>query len=94
LHKDRLLDMFLKFDLEHSEIVATLYAGWNNLLLDGKTPSDEEIVYESRENCPKRKLGIERESFFKVLNWMRKKEIGLIPSGNGLKVEKPRKSNG
>jgi len=25
---------------------------------------------------------------------MRKKEIGLIPSENGLKVEKPRKSDG
>lgn len=89
---DKLLKEFLRFDLESSEIIATLYAGWNNLLLEGKTPNDEEIVYESRENWSKRKLTIPRERFFKALEWMRKDEIGLVPSGIGLKVEKPRKS--
>jgi len=89
---DKLLNEFLRFDLESSEIIATLYSGWNNLLIDGKTPSDEEIVYESRENWSKRKLKIPRERFFKALEWMRKEEIALIPIGNGLKVEKPRKS--
>ncbi len=34
---DDLISLFLKFDLERAEIIATLYAGWNNLLIDGKT---------------------------------------------------------
>ncbi|MFA7325716.1 MAG: restriction endonuclease subunit S [Candidatus Kapaibacterium sp.] len=86
---EKIVILFLPFDLERSEIVATLYAGWNNLLLDGKIPSDEEIVYESRENWSKRKLTIDRSRFFKALDWMRREAIGLIPTGYGVKVEKP-----
>uniref|UniRef100_UPI004048D151 restriction endonuclease subunit S n=1 Tax=Mariniflexile sp. TaxID=1979402 RepID=UPI004048D151 len=86
---DNLINLFLKFDLERAEIIATLYAGWNNLLIDGKTPTDDEIVYESRENWSKRKLTIKRERFYKALQWMRKDEIGLVPIGFGTKVLKP-----
>ena len=86
---DDLINLFLKFDLERAEIIATLYAGWNNLLIDGKTPTDDEIVYESRENWSKRKLTIKRERFYKALQWMRKDEIGLVPIGFGTKVLKP-----
>ena len=88
---DKLINLFLQFDLERAEIVATVYAGWNNLLLDGKTPTDDEIVYESRENWSKRKLKIERERFYKALAWMRKPEVAIIPQGNGLRVNKPEK---
>jgi len=85
---DNLIKLFLNFDLESAEIIATLYAGWNNLLIDGKTPSDEEIVVESRENWSKRKLTIQRERFFKALQWMRKEEVSLIPTGFGVQVLK------
>lgn len=88
---NNLIKLFLKFDLERAEIIATLYAGWNNLLIDGKAPTDDEIVYESRENWSKRKLTIERERFYKALNWMRKDEIALIPIGFGAKVLKSKK---
>jgi hypothetical protein len=64
--------------------MATLFAGWNNLLLEGKQPTDEEIVYESRENWSERKLGIDRELFFKALSWM--KEHELVPTGKGKAV--------
>jgi type I restriction enzyme S subunit len=88
---DNLINLFLKFDLERAEIIATLYAGWNNLIIDGKTPTDDEIVYESRENWSKRKLTIDRERFYKAIQWMRKDEINLIPIGFGSKVLKPKK---
>lgn len=81
---EQLIQTFLPFELEHAEVIATLYAGWNNLLLEGKNPTDEEIVYESRENWSERKLGIERQSFFKALKWMT--EHGYIPTGTGKKV--------
>lgn len=83
-----LINLVLKFDLEQSEIVATLYAAWNNLLLAGKDPDDEEIVYEARENWSSRKLTIERDRFFKALQWMRQKDISLVPRGAGLMVRK------
>ncbi len=88
---DRLIQIFLPFDLESSEIIATLYAGWNNLLIDGKEPNDDEIVYESRENWSKRKLNIERERFYNALNWMRSDKIQIIPRGDGKKVLKHNK---
>lgn len=86
-----MINLFLKFDLERAEIIATLYAGWNNLLIDGKMPTDDEIVYESRENWSKRKLTIDRERFYKALQWMRKDEISIVPIGFGTKVLKPNK---
>ncbi|WP_259016800.1 restriction endonuclease subunit S [Emticicia fluvialis] len=93
--KDELTDInnliatFLPFTMEQAEIVATLFAGWNNLLLEGKLPTDEEIVYESRENWSERKLKIERERFFKALQWM--KEHNYIPEGRGKMVLKSEK---
>lgn len=85
-----LLQQFLPFDLETAEIAATTYAGWNNLIILGNNhPADEEIVTESRENWSKRKLSIPRERFFKAINWLRKKEINLIPTGYGLLVSAP-----
>jgi restriction endonuclease S subunit len=81
---ENLIKTFLPFELEHAEVIATLYAGWNNLLLEGKKPTDEDIVCESRESWSKRKLTIERESFFKALKWM--KEHGYIPLGLGKPV--------
>lgn len=85
---NNLINLFLKFNLEQSEIVATLYAAWNNLLLAGKDPDDEEIVYEARENWSSRKLNIDRDRFFKALEWMRQKDISLVPRGAGLMVSK------
>ena len=82
---DTLLKLLLPMNTRQAEIVATLYAGWNNLLLLGQTPSDEEIVYESRENWHTDKLNIERDKFFKALVWMREHE--LVPMGKGLYVK-------
>jgi len=87
---DNLIALFLNFDLEVSEIIATTYAGWNNLILNGNvSPSDEEIVYESRENWSERKLKIARERFFKAIEWMHKNEI--VPIGFGDVVPFPKK---
>lgn len=82
---DALLKLLLPMNTRQAEIVATLYAGWNNLLLLGQTPSDDEIVYESRENWHRDKLNIERDKFFKALVWMREHE--LVPMGNGRYVK-------
>ncbi len=86
---NELINTFLPFDLEHAELVATIYAGWNNLLIKQQIPTDEEIVYESRENWSKRKLTIPRENFFKTLNWMRAHHF--VPQGKGQLVLKNNK---
>lgn len=78
---DSLISLLLPMDTRQAEIVATLYAAWNNLLLFGSSPSDEEIVHEARENWHESKLKIERERFLKALVWMR--EHDLMPAGRG-----------
>lgn len=83
------LDLILPFSLQQAEVLATTYAGWNNLLLDGLNPTNEEIVTESRENWSKRKLGIDRSEFFKAIEWMRKN--GMVPSGRGKRVNTSKK---
>jgi len=65
------------------------YAGWNNLLLQGQSPTDDEIIYESRENWSPSKLKIARERFVKGLAWLRKHK--LVPTGTGLLVDKRKK---
>lgn len=81
---NNLIDMIVPMTTQQAEIFATVYAGWNNLLLDNKPFTDEDIVTESRENWHKQKLNIEREKFFKAITWMREKNI--IPAGIGNKV--------
>jgi hypothetical protein len=71
-------------DTRQAEIFATVYAAWNNLLLKGENPTDEDIVGEARENWHPDKLKIERNRFFSAINWMRDKEI--VPSGRGRSV--------
>lgn len=78
---DALLKLLLPLSTKQAEIVATLYAAWNNLLLLGRSPQDEDIVYEARENWHESKLKIDREKFFKGLEWMRNQ--GLVPAGRG-----------
>ncbi len=81
---ERLLQWMLKMTVQQAEIVATVYAAWNNLLLDGKQPTAEQIVFESRENWHPDKRKIEREKFFTAVQWMR--DQGVVPEGKGKRV--------
>jgi len=83
---DALIRLLLPLNTKQAEIVATLYAAWNNLLMLGHAPSDEDIVYEAREDWHTSKLNIEREKFFNGLEWMRKQS--LVPTGKGRYVAK------
>ena len=68
-------------DTKESEIVATLYAAWNDFLLAGKTPRDDELITEVRHNWHQNKLRIPLDQWVKWLAWMRKNQ--LIPRGIG-----------
>jgi restriction endonuclease S subunit len=83
---EHLLTWMLPMNMQQAEIVATVYAAWNNLLLDGKQPTDEEIVYEARENWHSAKLKIVRDKFFTAVQWMREQKV--IPEGKGPRVDK------
>ena len=77
---DKILDLFSKLNTEQSEIVATLYACWNDLLKNGKPTTNDVIITDFRENWHESKKRFEVEKLNKALEWMRIK--GLIPDGN------------
>lgn len=81
---DSVIDMMLPMDTQQAEILATVFAAWNNLLLDGRSPNEETIVREARENWHPDKLAIDRARFFSAIEWMKKNNV--IPNGEGKKV--------
>jgi hypothetical protein len=78
---DALISLMRPLDTKASEIVATLYAAWNDFLLAGKTPTDDELISEVRHNWHPEKLSIPPDQWIKGLAWMRKNQ--LIPRGIG-----------
>jgi len=81
---ERLLAWMVPMNVEQAEIVATVFAAWNNLLLDGKQPTDDQIIVEARENWHPDKLRIDRPRFFRAVKWLR--EQGVVPEGKGKRV--------
>lgn len=81
---DRIIEIFLPMDSEQAEIVATLYAVWNDLLACGATPTDNDIVDGFLAWSPT-KQRIARDRLVTALRWMREKE--LVPTGTGKRTE-------
>jgi type I restriction enzyme S subunit len=76
---DRLFSLFAGKNTEEAEIIATLFAVWNDFLIDGHTPSDDEIVKEVRENWHESKTRFTPAQLKENLNWMRRND--LVPQG-------------
>ena len=83
---DALIELMRVLDTKSCEIVATLFAAWNDLLLSGKTPTDQDILREARDNWHPKKLTIPVYRWTQALSWMR--ENLLIPNGSGRPVQR------
>ena len=72
------------------ERIATLYAAWNDFLLDGVTPSDDQIIQDVVTNWTENKANFKHSTWQESLNQM--KQFGLVPKGTGLHtLPKPEK---
>jgi type I restriction enzyme S subunit len=78
---DRLLNLFVDKNTEEAEIIATLFAAWNDFLIDGKTPTDDEIIREVRENWHPSKERFTPARLNRWIGWMRSHH--LTPKGHG-----------
>ena len=76
---NKLIDLFRKLDTEQCEIIATLYACWNDKVLDGEDACDESIVEEFLNKWHERKRRFQRDRLVKALQWM--KANSLVPTG-------------
>ncbi|MFP1872757.1 restriction endonuclease subunit S [Lonsdalea quercina] len=76
---DRLIYALADKKTEEVEIIATLFAVWNDFLIDGTQPTDEQIITDMRENWHERKARFSPSDLKPWLSWLRKE--GFIPRG-------------
>ena len=76
-----LASTFGELTTDQSEIVATLYACWNDFLIQKREPTDDEIITEFLLHWHMKKGRFSRARLGKALAWMRKQQ--LIPKGSG-----------
>lgn len=76
-----LLRLFEGLDTDQAEIIATLYACWNDLLLDDEIVTDDFILREFLKNWHPKKTKFTRARLVKALAWMRGN--GIVPKGLG-----------
>lgn len=77
---ERIFNLFSNLNTDRSEIVATLYACWNDLIKRGRDTSDENIIQDMKKNWHKSKERFTDDRLKSALQWMR--DNNLIPDGN------------
>ena len=77
----QLIDLFKGKDTEATEAVATLYAVWNDALIDGKQPDDAIIIRGFLHDWHPEKGKFKSTDLQTWLGWMRRN--GLVPNGTG-----------
>lgn len=66
------------------ERAATLFAAWNDFLLDGITPSDDQIIREVMGNWTENKANTKYDTWKDSLDKLKKS--GILPKGLGLRT--------
>jgi len=89
---DKLIRLFKTAKTEQCEIVATLYGVWNDFLIDGIQPTDEQIINEVLSNWHEEKRRIVTQRWLIALKWMREKNI--VPVGYGISTKRGANGNG
>lgn len=82
----KLIDLLKDYDTRSVEAIATLYAVWNDALLDGETPDDDRIVRGVLEEWhPEKPDKFTAADLMTWLAWMRRN--GLLPTGSGPRTQ-------
>ncbi len=76
---DKVVEIYRPLNTEQAEIVATIYACWNDFIIDGVKPTDEQIIQEFREKWHDKKKRFAPKRIEDAITWMRKKK--LTPKG-------------
>lgn len=76
----KFMPLMVDMSTDAAEVFTTVHAAWNNLLADGKTPSDDEIIYAAREGWHESKTSIARSKFSEAIRLIRRND--LEPDGS------------
>lgn len=78
---ERIIDIFKPYSTDQAEIVATLFAAWNDAIIDRKSFTDEDIVDDVLNNWHDNKKRFPKDVWLRAMEQMRKNN--LIPKGYG-----------
>jgi len=78
----QVIELMRGWDTDRCEMTVTLYAAWNDLLLEGRPVSDEAILAEVMHSWNASKLRFSKAEWLETLDNM-KQHVLLTPSGFG-----------
>ncbi len=78
---DRLLTWFEQMNTEQAEVFATVFAAWNDLLIDGEKATDDQVIEQVREHWHKAKERFTPKRLRDCIGWIRKHNF--VPRGAG-----------
>lgn len=78
----QIIELMRDWNTDRCEMTVTLYAAWNDFILEGHSVTDEAIVDEVMHSWNDTKLRFSKNEWLTVLSEMKKHEI-LIPTGFG-----------
>ncbi|PAB26071.1 restriction endonuclease, partial [Pseudomonas savastanoi pv. nerii] len=79
---EQVIELMRDWDTDRCEMAVTLYAAWNDFILEGRPVTDEAIVDEVMHSWNDTKLRFGKTEWLAVLAEMKKHKI-LIPTGFG-----------
>lgn len=79
---EQVIELMRDWDTDRCEMTVTLYAAWNDFILEGRPVSDEAIVDEVMHSWNDTKLRFGKTDWLAVFAEMKKHKI-LMPSGFG-----------
>lgn len=80
----KILSLLLPMKTREAEVLATVHAAWNNLLLDNAKITEKSIIREARENWTDSKRIIPESEFRKAITTIRNN--GIVPDGTAKRV--------
>lgn len=83
---ERIINIFRPLSTDQAEIIATLYASWNDFTIGGKTFTDDDIVNDVINNWHDSKKRFSKDIWLRAIEQMRK--LDLVPKGYGKKTIK------
>ncbi len=78
---ERIIGVFVDYDADQAEIVATLFAAWNDFIIDRKPVTDEALADEVLNNWNDSKKRFSRDVWLCAIQQMRQNNI--VPKGYG-----------
>jgi type I restriction enzyme S subunit len=83
---EQVIELMRDWDTDRCEMTVTLYAAWNDFILEGRPISDEAIVGEVMHSWNDTKLRFGKTEWLAVLAEMKKHKI-LMPTGFGKRTK-------